>query len=99
MWSRKPMPVEMAICCVEVICTAWWAVGRGNFTFGYSDFCEDDISEEKWVDGSNAGRAPPSSEKEHWILVSFVSRVTVAVRRELEVSIEPMVFVFLQVLL
>lgn len=78
-WSRKPMPVFKAICWVDVICVAWWDVGKGTATSGYfEDFSNVDG---KCSESSKASRGPPSSDRDTWTLVSLVMRESVHVLR------------------
>ena len=47
---------------------------------------DDEGAEGKWVDEGSRSSAPPSRERETWILVSFVLRSMKAVRAGREVS-------------
>lgn len=71
----------MAICCVGVICVAWWESGSGMERLVWllldalgscSGKCEED---------SNGRRGPPSRESVTCTLVSFVMRERELVRR------------------
>ena len=64
MWSRNPMPVFMAMVCVEEDWVAW-AI----------EVCSpSEVVDVEWE------RPPPSREMASWILVSFVLRSRFATR-------------------
>lgn len=62
----------MVTCCVAVNCVACSEPGSGT--------TPSDELDAKCVEGSKAGSAPPSRERETWILVSLVVRDIDAVR-------------------
>lgn len=83
MWSKKPTPVHIQMCCDAVICEAWWfasCAGIGVFEAGR-------LSGEKWSYSGRWSIGPPSSERETWIFVSLVTRSMSAVRRGAESDI------------
>lgn len=80
MWSRNPIPVLMVICCVGVNWVACAASLNGTMPFFAASASWGSEGAGKCLEGSNGGRMPPSKERETWILVSLVSRESVAVR-------------------
>lgn len=74
------MPVLMVICCVAVNWVACAASLNGTMPFFAASASWGSEGGGKCLDGSNGGRTPPSKEREIWILVSLVSRESVAVR-------------------
>ena len=80
MWSRKPIPVHIHICCEDEVCEACVSsVWSGIGTKEYEELVEV-VELGKCSESGRRSSGPPSRERDNWILVSLVFRAMKAVR-------------------